>query len=853
MGNKDLTEEDVKGKKRIRKAASCNPCRSRRIRCDRGRPCAACIGRNDEKGCIWDSNALPPLFERREANETESLKSEVDRLQRLVDVLVSARPSSDLDDSLPLPPPPPYPPFMSTSTPSPPAIHLEHVDTHGTALVLEEEDVIKKLSGLTIKTFHLPSQREAASSETLVQEAQDLLDAKAPTPDAAGNLASSVPGEALSLFPTATSPTTLQELVGRVPPKNLVAEARDAYFAGVCWCFHPFTRWQYDEHERAVFEAKDADKPAPAGSLAIIFAVCALGLAASKDVALPFSQYNKNDLAEKLVELARASLAVARFVEEPSLDGIRALILIAYLHAVFAPGDDGGRGMGLFALAANACFQLDLHRDPDKLPRTFSVFEAEDRRRLFWNVVVGDVSMTAIVGRRFSLLRPQDCDTRFPLDIHDEQMLEENPVPTGEETRITAAIMRMRFAKIAAQVTEEVFGIEPVAYSRVLAFDAQLRALHAEVPETYQIVEGEEGLAWARSFYVNFSILHEILRLHRPYLPRSFYDDKFLYSRTACVEAARAMLALHDSPSARSCWGAMMCKGVTSATVLCIVLMYAPDSADAAADRERVAKAISHFDAFGNMSTICRRGATLLRFLLDKIDAAARSFRPNDDDAPLSKRTRASSPFLAPSAPLPDAPSEPTLAHKPSYSSLASSASHSPGAPAPSHLPNSSPRPILPYPTKRPRTSSRLSTSPESTSGSLPSRTEKASSLAPRLLSTNVQTKAKRQAAHELADLNIAQLLGADGTFSPTKADAELAALRRDLKRVSDAWGTDAEEESSGKGGVEGGSEGAKRAKKDKGKGKETQTQTCSEEAALEDGDEGGWKTSGWAQWLHEA
>ncbi|GAA5887923.1 hypothetical protein JCM6882_000803 [Rhodosporidiobolus microsporus] len=749
--------------------------------------------RNDEAGCVWDASSLAPLFERREANETERLRDEVERLQRLVDVLVSARPPSEV--GLPPLPPPPYPfsnderqPVASISatasgaaaSPANAQQQLQQPPKEEPQ-ILEAEDLVRRLSELTIRTFQLGGEEaQDPHGESLVKEAKHLLDASVPvTANSSQEAAKSIP-DFLSLFPTSATPTDTQELVGRLPPKKLIEKAVDAYFRAISWYIHPITRTQYQGHEDLVYAAKEADKPAPPNSLAIVFAVSALGLFASDLDAPAYAGYDKTDLAVKLVELGRNALAIGRFLEQPTTDAIRALILIATHYAVLAPGDDGGCGMGLLALAVNACLQLELHRDPDKRPGNLPFAEAEDRRRLFWGVFLKDVEIASVMGRRFTLLHVRDCDTKFPLDISDDQLAEESPQPTGKEGHMTALIVRMKFAKLTEQITEEVFGIHAVTYTRILELDDAIRNLEKELPAVYQLGASSDPLTASKALIVNLALLQEILRLHRPFLARSYFDDKFTFSRTTCVNTARQILELQESPLLRASWACMMYKSIMASTVLCVDLMHEGGSEQAGKHKDLVRGAMQRLKRFQAISTICRRGSALLRFLLDKIDTAARDFRPNEGGAPPHlKRTRTAPsgtrPALTASPQATDLPPEPELAHKlPRASSFSTSPFPTKNLDLP--LGSEAPRPTHPYPSSRPKTSSSNASrvpsldfrSDASTSGTSGPSSNFSSFPSSAFLPT---TPSMRSAADEIASLDFPALLGIDGNAAPFSFD----------------------------------------------------------------------------------
>lgn len=280
----------------------------------------------------------------------------------------------------------------------------------------------------------------------------------------------------------------------RVPSRSLVATSVEAYYTSVAWYVHPLPRSMYKQHEDVVFAAKDTNAAAPPISLAICFAVWALGLFASDGSAPAYSKYRKTDLAAALIELSKNALAIGRFLLEPSLDACRAMLLVSTHYAVLAPGEDGGCGVGLLALAVQSALQvrplslpfplvltlslqLELHRDPSKRCADLSTAEKEDRRRLFWLVHLADAELASTrtpasvspylsvltspsfppVGRRFTFLHSSDCDTKLPLDLDDDHLDQQNPLEPHHETLMTHLLVRMRLGQLTEKIVRHLF------------------------------------------------------------------------------------------------------------------------------------------------------------------------------------------------------------------------------------------------------------------------------------------------------------------------------------------------------------------------------------------------------------
>ncbi|GAA5820646.1 hypothetical protein JCM11251_003092 [Rhodosporidiobolus azoricus] len=634
-----------------------------------------------------------------------------ERLQRLVDVLASAPPQWDLANTSlsPLPPvnSPEQPPAGQHVAPPRPSSSIANATRldHATAASLGD-DLVKRLSDLTIKSFHTPSLSEGCTlRHSLVQEARYLLDAADPpalplSPPTNGPLPSTV-------FPTCSSTRklTLQELTGRLPSRQLVDKGVGLFYASIIPYF------QYRKHEEAVFSAMASDQVAPAISLAILFTLCALGLLGGELDTPTYAEYHKEHIGSGLIELARQALDLSGFPEVLTLDTIRVLILLGAHYGVLSTGDQGSAGLALLASAANGCLELNLHRDPDKQSPNMSFAEKEDRRRLYHLVKLMDAELATIMGRSYTLLHARNADCRLPLDIADDLLEKGEEVkPTGEESRMTSLLARMRFSELAERITEEVFGVHTPPYSRIIELDAEIRNMEGSVPDEYK-GGSSDPLTARRTNMIWLLMLEELLRLHLPYFTKAHLDDQYSFSHKTCIETAVAILQVHGSPLLLSCWSWITFRSTGAAAVLGIELMFNPDCPEAREHRLLIEDAVRRLDMFKAVSTVARRGSALLRFLLGKIDSCSRSFRPDADRAPLAKRIRPSpaSPSLEDlSHVVPTAPAEPELGHAkscrpaPSRSlSLSSTSSSTEHTLSTASVAQSVLRPILPCPSNR--------------------------------------------------------------------------------------------------------------------------------------------------------
>lgn len=636
-------EEKTK-KTRVRKAASCNPCRSKKLRCDRGLPCAACVAAKKPESCIWDSAASAPLYTARERYETEDLRQEVNRLQSLIDILMSKSPaSSAFSENVSM-----NTPSIGTGTSSA-SSHSLHASPGSNSVAssvypaevkdddLATYDLAQRLGQLTIQQFMSGQQSGGDTGpENLINEAQRILDNKDnPTLGPEDNFVYGMPSTGFSVFPFSKTTTASSDIMDRLPPRKLAEAASSHYFAAIDWYIHPLPKLTFDTQVEEVWHAQATGTRVDPFSLAVVFSIWSVGLfGMPESKALRKGFVDKEATAREWLELAANSLALGRFLEAPTTEAIRALLILAIHYIALSPGDDGGAGVAFLVLSVQCCLQLQLHRDPGRIPGRYSPAEAEDRRRLFWLTFVADQLASSATGRRYTMLHLRDIDTQLPADVEDENMGQPPPIHFME-TNMSSLIIRIRIAQLAEAISEEIFGLQAVSYSQINQLDNQVTRLEEEIPSIYSYASCHsvdmraEPFRILRSYMISLSISQERLRLHRPYLARS-YSDEATYgnSRNICLRVAKEILEIQASPLCSAAWAGLNYKSVCASVVLAIDILYRPNSSDAPAHRRCLNGALKRIEAFAGVSTICRRGSKLIRFLLAKDAGLGRPARP---------------------------------------------------------------------------------------------------------------------------------------------------------------------------------------------------------------------------------
>ncbi|SGY17510.1 BQ5605_C015g07800 [Microbotryum silenes-dioicae] len=126
---------------------------------------------------------------------------------------------------------------------------------------------------------------------------------------------------------------------------------------------------------------------------------------------------DKKAMVEKWLGAAMLALRYKRFVEALILESIRATTVLATFRVFMSTGETFGTGMW-------AAISIGLHRDPDRTPGRCTLFEAEERRRLFHSLFTLCVLSSSAVARTWTVFDLNMIDVMLPLDANDDEIEE---------------------------------------------------------------------------------------------------------------------------------------------------------------------------------------------------------------------------------------------------------------------------------------------------------------------------------------------------------------------------------------------------------------------------------------------
>ena len=204
----------------------------------------------------------------------------------------------------------------------------------------------------------------------------------------------------------------------------------------------------------------------------------------------------------------------------------------------------------LLGILVQLTLSLGYHRDPQNFSR-LSPFSGEMRRRVWAAIVQMDLRLSGQVGLP-RLLKSQQCDTAEPRNLFDSDFDEatiELPLsrPETEVTPVLYGLAKNRIDNISGLISDLIADTQEHPFSDIMELDRKLQEAEASLPPIFQ---------WqplSQSFMVPPQvILHRMLLqlgvqrlviwLHRKYLAPSFTQERYEYSRCACMHAAIKIL-----------------------------------------------------------------------------------------------------------------------------------------------------------------------------------------------------------------------------------------------------------------------------------------------------------------------
>ncbi|KAF9443665.1 hypothetical protein P691DRAFT_737567 [Macrolepiota fuliginosa MF-IS2] len=496
-------------------ALSCAECRRLKLKCSRVFPCSNCV----KKGCsaICPEGSLTTgKGNRFVLANTEILHEKINqlanRVRQLEDALLeSHHRSSDQ----------PHPLLSDDLLQIKRPLERERMDE---ATVKEEKteqndeiDAMGSLSisqggrstffGTTANSWYLLQNEEASDDEDDSQSAQEAV-----IPTDLSWLTSAFP---LNTIGVKTAIDVRSTIMGYLPNASSARKLCELYYRHAAWMYTPITELDfYETVFRPMYDQSAAPpEPLSAHNLAVLFMVLALGSLLDLE-APPLSPQSM-----QFYQLGRASLTLESVLEEQSIPGIQALLLMCHFMFLSEMGSPRWVTMGIVVKMAHS---IGLHRDSGKW--NVNAEETHKRRELFYELLTYDSWQSLTYGRPPSLSSAH-IDTRFPHGTTTNAQ---------GEVEMSFAAWKHRFSAIClSAVHDQAFGAKAPSYKVITELDKKVRSFHT--PPSLQIpgfgskigIEVEQpSVELTMQRYITFAIREiTLFYMHRGFFAQALEDS----------------------------------------------------------------------------------------------------------------------------------------------------------------------------------------------------------------------------------------------------------------------------------------------------------------------------------------
>ncbi|TVY33408.1 Equisetin cluster transcription factor [Lachnellula subtilissima] len=214
--------------------------------------------------------------------------------------------------------------------------------------------------------------------------------------------------------------------------------------------------------------------------------------------------------------------------------------------------DSGASVWLMFGVINRVALQMGYQRDPSQY-KEISVFQGEMRRRI-WFFVIRIDALTSFQAGLPSMIGSLKYDTLEPRSLHNSELYEgmtELPPsrPKREQTPVAYMLAKGSIVRVIGEIGDLLNSLDTYSYDTVLNLDAELTRCQSELPPYLQFGSLSNRKV-DESYIFNGTVQLELLYhqgicvLHRKFLAKGRFDQKYERSRSQCVQSALALLSL---------------------------------------------------------------------------------------------------------------------------------------------------------------------------------------------------------------------------------------------------------------------------------------------------------------------
>ncbi|KAI0206226.1 fungal-specific transcription factor domain-containing protein [Astrocystis sublimbata] len=554
-------------RRRNRVPLSCYPCRSRKLKCNRGAPsCENCVKRGDTQACVY---ATPSSRRKNQntagANATpDDMQNRIDRLEGLVLSLMHG--GANIDPSTVAAA------AEATSSRSGPQTDLSNLD-NSPSLRLDrdkegemkddedgdgdgdgdsdvDDNLAESLGVLKVdvdqgKSMYIGQEHWHSLLADVTEVKNFYASHKKDLENSYRRVMSSKPPTAQNspIFLLSAPPASEIELRAELPAKTAITTLVSRYFNSLDTAASIIHGPTFQQQLRAHWQDPSKSSIMWMGLLYSMLCLAMLSYHKVGDEP-PEWRGRSLDLAAEY-RLRTVQCLVEADYTKPVEHTVETMLL--YLFGEYSSRWDADLGLWLItSLTTRIAFRMGYHRDPKWFP-SISPFKGEMRRRTWSLLRMADIMFSYQVSLP-SMIYEHDTDTQLPHNIFDEEFGVNTKVlppsrPVTEPTPIAYMIGKSKLSFQFGNILHAVTRIgKQVPYDEVLQYDRELREIMGDFPPHLKVqpLDGSHDPVTLIIARYNLDLLYQkvMCMLHRKHMGRARQNPRYAYSRRRATEAS---------------------------------------------------------------------------------------------------------------------------------------------------------------------------------------------------------------------------------------------------------------------------------------------------------------------------
>ncbi|KAI1776790.1 fungal-specific transcription factor domain-containing protein [Hypoxylon cercidicola] len=547
-------------RRRNRVPLSCYPCRTRKLKCNRGTPnCENCIKRGDTQSCVY---AAPTSRRKNQSSAGASstpddMQNRIDRLEGLVLSLMHGGANIETSAASNVVPAAPSTAGSSSANIERDDEGAMKDDTEGdggdgdsdvddglaTSLGVLKVDVDKGKSMYVgqehwhtlladiseVKNFYASHKKDLENSYQRVMSSKPATARDSP------------------IFLLSAPPATEVELRSELPSRTSIMTLISRYFNSLDTAASIVHGPTFQQQLRNHWQ--DPSKSSIMW-LGLLYSMLCLAMLSYHKVGdePPEWKGRSLDLAAEYRLRTVQCLVVADYTK-PVEYTVETLLL--YLFGEYSSRWDADLSLWIITgIITRIAFRMGYHRDPDWFP-SITPFQGEMRRRTWALLRMADIVFSYQVSLP-TMIYDHDNDTKLPHNIFDEEFgpstkILPPPRPMTEPSPIAYMIGKTKLCIEFGNILQAVTRVgKQVSYDDILLHDRKLREIMDEFPPHLKIrpLEGSHDPVTLIIARFNLDILYQkvMCMLHKKHMTRARQNPRYAYSRRSAIEASLEIL-----------------------------------------------------------------------------------------------------------------------------------------------------------------------------------------------------------------------------------------------------------------------------------------------------------------------